>query len=149
MTLHLKSAKLARWQLHLVCWSGALLWLSGAVWLVLHNFLRVEGEFGPEINPLEPWMLRLHGAAMIGALLGIGSLLVVHVWRGWGYRSQRWIGVALISLAAFLTVTGYLLYYVGDDEWRGWISVAHWAGGIIALAAFLVHYRSGTRIGRG
>ena len=28
--LHLKSAKLAGWQLRLVCWSGALLWLSGA-----------------------------------------------------------------------------------------------------------------------
>lgn len=147
--LHLKTAKLARWQVRLLCWSGAILWLTGIAWLLLHNFGRVEGEFGPETSRWEPWMLRLHGAAMLAALLGGGSLLLVHVWRGWGYRSQRALGVALTSLFALLIVSGYLLYYLGDERLRPIDSLIHWVAGLVALPVFVVHYRQGRRIGRG
>jgi len=141
--LHLKTAKLARWQVHLLCWSGGLLWLSGVAWLLLHNFWQVHGEFGPEANPAEPWLLRLHGAVLIGALLGGGSLLVVHVWRGWTYRSQRVLGLLLTSLFGILITTGYLLYYVGEENVRPWISLIHWVIGVVALPAFVLHYRRG------
>lgn len=144
--LHLKTAKLARWQVRLLCWSGGILWLSGAAWLGFHYFGQRQGEFGPEISPVEPWMLRLHGAAMIAALLGAGSLLVVHVWRGWGYRSQRWLGSILSAIIVLLILTGYLLYYVGDDTARPWISIFHWAVGLVGLPAFVLHYRQGRRI---
>lgn len=146
--LHLKTAKLARWQIRLLCWSGGILWVSGFAWLVLHNFGQVKGEFGPEANPAEPWMLRLHGAAMIAALLGAGSLLVVHVWRGWGYRSQRVLGVLLTGIVALLILSGYLLYYVGDEDLRSWISIIHWVVGIVLLPTFMLHYLRGRRIRR-
>lgn len=145
--LHLKTAKLARWQVRLLCWSGGLLWLSGVAWLLLHYYGRVQGEFGPEANPAEPWMMRLHGAAMIAALLGAGSLLVVHVWRGWTHRSQRAPGLALVIILGVLIVTGYLLYYAGDDTLRWWVSAAHWVIGIAVLPLFLLHYYQGRRIG--
>jgi hypothetical protein len=146
--LHLKSAKLARWQLRLVCWSGAALWLSGVVWLLLHNFFQVQGEFGPETNSFEPWLLRLHGAAMIAAMLGVGSLLVVHVWRGWTYPSQRVIGLALIAFITVLVATGYLLYYVTNDTWRAGLALVHWLIGAAALPLFVLHFLQGKRIGR-
>jgi hypothetical protein len=145
--LHLKTAKLARWQVRLLCWSGGLLWLSGVAWLLLHDYGQVQGEFGPEANPAEPWMMRLHGAAMIAALLGSGSLLVAHVWRGWTYRSQRVLGLALVIILAVLILTGYLLYYAGDDSLRWWVSAVHWIIGIVVLPLFLVHYYQGRRIG--
>lgn len=146
--LHLKTARLARWQIRLLVWSGTALWLSGAAWLLLHYYGQRPGEFGPEINPAEPWMLRLHGAALIPALLGIGSLLVVHVWRGWQYRSQRTVGVALLGVLGLLVLTGYLLYYT-DEEWgRRWISLAHWVVGLGVPVLFTWHYRAGKRLGR-
>ena len=37
-------------------------WISGGLWLLFHNFLVKRGEFGPEVNPLEPWFLKVHGA---------------------------------------------------------------------------------------
>jgi hypothetical protein len=144
--LHLKTAKLATWQIRLLCWSGALLWISGVVWLVLHNYGQVQGEFGPEANPAEPWMLRMHGAAMIAALLGAGSLLVVHVWRGWTYRSQRVLGSVLTTTCSLLILTGYLLYYVGDETMRPWLSKIHWIVGLLILPIFLLHYRQGKAI---
>lgn len=144
--LHLKTAKLARWQIHLLCWSGGVLWFSGMAWLLLHNFGQVKGEFGPETNPAEPWLLRLHGAAMIAALLGSGSLLVVHVWRGWNYRSQRVPGLVLAAILTLLIVTGYLLYYVGNEDARRWVSIVHWLIGILILPSFVLHYRRGRKV---
>ena len=38
-----------------------LLWLSGCVWLIVHFFFPVTTQFGPAPNPLEPWLLRVHG----------------------------------------------------------------------------------------
>jgi hypothetical protein len=140
---HLRTAKLARWQIRLLSWSGGMLWLTGVAWLLLHYFGRIKGEFGPEANPLEPWMLRLHGLAMIVSLLGVGTLLVVHVWKGWGYRYQRLIGFLLLSAVAVLILTGYLLYYVGDEEARSLVSLVHWVVGVLLPVIFLVHYRRG------
>lgn len=144
--LHLKTAKLARWQIRLLCWSGGLLWVTGTTWLLLHHFFQVEGEFGPEANPAEPWLLRLHGAAMLAALLGAGSLLVVHVWRGWTYRSQRMLGSVLTAIVGALIMSGYLLYYVTDDGVRSIVSLLHWIVGIAILPLFVLHYRQGKRI---
>ena len=45
-----------------------LLWLSGALWLAFHYFLRVAAEFGATAHPLEIWWLRLHGMMGFAAL---------------------------------------------------------------------------------
>lgn len=146
--IHLKSAKLAKWQIRLVVSGGLALWASGALWLWLHYFGQTKGEFGPETNPLEPWMMRIHGAAMIAALIALGSLLVVHVWRGWLYRAHRVHGAILLSLVALLTVSGYLLYYASDEWGRPQISIVHWIIGLVMPAAFTWHYIAGRRLRR-
>lgn len=135
-----RSARLARWQIWLLTLSGTLLWLSGAAWLLLHYYGQVESEFGPETNPLEPWMLRIHGLALIPALLGFGGLFVVHIPKGWKDRRQRHIGLGLTVLTALLIVSGYLLYYLGDETIREWASLAHWLIGLGAPAVFVWHY---------
>jgi hypothetical protein len=146
MMQHLRTAKLARWQIQLLCWSGGILWLTGAAWLLLHNFGQIKGAFGPETNPLEPWMLRLHGMAMIASLVGVGSLLVVHVWKGWAYPHQKLIGSLLLGIVGVLVLTGYLLYYVGSEEQRNLISLIHWLVGLLLPIIFLVHYRRRNRL---
>ena len=145
---HLRTAKLARWQIQLLSWSGGALWLTGIAWLLLHYFGRTRGAFGPETNPLEPWMLRFHGLAMVASLLGLGGLLVVHVWKGWSYRHQRLVGTFLLATVGILVVTGYLLYYVGDEELRSWVSLIHWLVGVLLPILFIVHYRRGRWLGR-
>lgn len=138
-----RTARLARWQIMLLTISGSLLWLSGAAWLLLHYFGRVEGEFGLESNPLEPWLLRLHGLVMIPALLGFGGLFVVHVPKGWKDVPQRRIGLGLTIFVMILIVSGYLLYYVGDDALRHWTSIAHWSIGLGTPLIFIWHYVRG------
>lgn len=138
---HRKSARLAGWQIRMLVWSGLLLWLTGLGWLGFHYFGRVEGEFGPEINPLEIWMLRLHGLLVIPAYLGLGSLLVAHIPLGWKDRSQRPAAIVLLGVFALLIVSGYALYYTGSVALREATSLFHWIAGLAAPLAFVWHYR--------
>jgi hypothetical protein len=138
--LHTKSGRLSWWQLWLIMGSGTILWLTGAAWVLLHYFGEIQGEFGPETNPAQPWLLRIHGLVLIPAILVLGSLLVVHIPKGWNDKGQRIVGIMLTALFGILVISGYMLYYVGDDGLRNWSSLFHWMVGIVAPAIFLWHY---------
>ena len=124
--------------------TGSLLWLSGVAWLLLHFYAPIESDFGPEANPLEPWMLKAHGLAMIAALLAIGGLLTAHVLAGWEIRQQRIKGIAIGATVLVLTATGYFLYYAGNQQLRASASAIHWILGLGSPAIFLWH-RAGRR----
>lgn len=132
---------LHRWALMV---AGGALWLSGVAWLLLHFYAPIETEFGPETNPLEPWMLTAHGLAMIAALLAIGGLLTAHVMAGWEIRQQRVRGIAIGATVLVLIATGYLLYYAGNQQLRESVSTIHWILGLGSPAIFLWH-RAGRR----
>lgn len=141
--VHRKTARLATWQIWLLTVSGGALWLSGTGWLLLHYFGQKEGEFGPEMNPAEPWMMTAHGFFLIPALLGIGGMFIAHIPKGWSHVRQRVAGLALSTVLTVLIVSGYLLYYAGDDTLREWTSLTHWSIGLGLPAVFLWHYLSG------
>src|SRR6266853_3446157 len=103
------SIRLGRWHQGAVYGATAALAVSGMIWLVLHYFLAGPSEFGPPIHPLEPWMLRLHGAAAMAGLIIYGSLLPVHIRRAWSIRRNIVLGIGLVAFMLLRTVTGYLL----------------------------------------
>lgn len=121
----------------------AALVISGAVWLVLHYFMVKQGEFGPAPHPAEPWMLRVHGAAAMAALIVYGSLLPIHIRRAWAIRRNIVLGISVICFMLLLTVTGYLLYYAGSEELRPIISAAHWVLGLVVPLLLWWHVASG------
>jgi hypothetical protein len=123
---------------------GAAMWVTGCVWLVLHYFLQRNGQYGPELHPLEPWMLKAHGLFLIPALLAMGGLTFVHLPVGWRDRSRRNLGLALTIVAAFLLVTGYLLYYAGGETLREWSAITHWVVGLASPVLFFWHYAART-----
>lgn len=116
-----------------------LLWGSGVLWLAGHYLLTQQGEYGPVTSPVEPWSLRAHGLAAIATTAFLGLLWAVHIVRGWTAKRRRWSGGLLFGSALLLLASGYLLYYVGDDDLRGWIAVIHWSVGLMALPLFLIH----------
>ncbi|MCB2057147.1 MAG: hypothetical protein H6916_04160 [Novosphingobium sp.] len=140
---HRKSARLASWQVWLLTLSGSGLWLSGAGWLLLHYYGQKAGEYGPEMNPAEPWMMTAHGLFLIPVLLGIGSMFVAHIPKGWSHVRQRVAGIALCAVLAVLVGSGYLLYYAGDEALRDWTGLIHWVIGLALPGIFLWHYISG------
>lgn len=146
--VHRRTARLAGWQIWLLSFSCAGLLLSGGAWLLLHYFGQKEGPFGPEMNPLEPWMMKLHGLVLIPMLLGIGGMFVAHIPKGWDHVHQRLVGLALSALLAVLIASGYMLYYVGDEGLRAWTSIAHWSMGLFLPFIFLWHYLNGLLVRR-
>lgn len=123
----------------------ALLLASGLAWLVLDTAFAVEGEFGPAKHPLQAWMLRAHGAFAMAMLVAFGSLLPNHVLPLWNARRNRGAGVVLLALMLGLALTGYLLYYLGDEVWRAFIAQMHWIAGVALALGFPLHMALGKR----
>jgi len=131
-----------RWWIY---WSSAALFATGALWLLFHHFVRTHGQFGETAHPLEIWWLRLHGGCAMLMLIVLGSLLPVHVRRGWHLRKNLLAGWTLGLLALLLIASGYALYYVGNEMTRPWISALHWALGLGAPLVLTWHVWRGRR----
>jgi sulfite exporter TauE/SafE len=101
---------------------GCLL-ITGVVWMVGQSAFDQESS-----SYLSGWLMKIHGAAAMVALVLFG-LLFNHVRKGWKARKNRSSGLTLLLVILFLVVTGYGLYYAGDEQLRAVISQWHsWIG---------------------
>jgi hypothetical protein len=113
--------------------------ISGIVWLLLHYYGQIQGEFGVQTNPYEPWSLKIHGAFSALALVLVGSLLAIHVTPALQSRRHLITGLSLLGIWLLLAVTGYLLYYAGDEDLRALISKLHWIVGLVLPLLLIAH----------
>jgi hypothetical protein len=117
----------------------AATWLTGAAWLLLHYFLWRQGELGLGPHPFEPWSLKLHGASAFAALWLAGFLWSSHIVPAWTRMRRPASGVTLAALLAALIVSGYLLYYLGDESWRARVALVHWIVGLALPLSVVAH----------
>lgn len=120
---------------------------TGMTWFALHRWGQVEGEFGMEPHPAEPWLLRIHGASAFLILIGFGYLLATHLTVGWRSRRNRPLGLSLVVCLALLAASGYLLYYASGEGFRDTVSWVHFIIGLsfpVILASHVIvgHRRS-------
>lgn len=138
--------RISRWQKRTLYISVSMLALSGLLWLSTHHFAwpaiaRASMEGLP--SPWEPWLMRLHGAAMMVMLFLIGRLSATHVMRGWRLPATRKRGgLGLLIGMALLTLTGYSLYYLVPDDWRDVVGWVHASIGLIWTLVLVVHRRA-------
>ena len=98
-----------------------LLLVTGVVWMWAQSSPDEESH-------LSSLMLKLHGAAAMVALILLGAL-INHMRKGWKARKNRSSGLTLVLVILFLVITGYGLYYAGDEQLRSLISQWHaWIG---------------------
>lgn len=115
-------------------------WITGAVWLLFHYFVREVDKFGFEnAHPAEKWWLIGHAAFALMAVWLFGVLWPGHVKKSWHQKIRRGTGGALFGVTAWLTLTGLALYYIGSDAWRSWTSILHWTVGLAGLGVFAFH----------
>lgn len=122
----------------------AVLFLSGVAWLALHLWT-TRGSGDVEPSPAEPWLLRIHGAAAMAVLVLLGTLIPLHVRRGWIAHLNRSTGLTMIVGAAVLIVTGYGLYYAGSEDLRVKVELVHDVVGVGVPLLLWWHIRSGRR----
>jgi hypothetical protein len=137
-----------RWQRRAIYAVLILLAGSGMAWLAAHYFLRSHGEFGEAIHPLEPWSMKLHGAAAMATLFFIGSVMNSHIRRAQRTGRNLAAGWTLIAALAALAVTGYGLWYIAGEDSRGIWSVAHWLIGLAFPVLLIWHIAHGRSLRR-
>ncbi len=122
--------------------SFAVLWLSGCVWLAV-QWYRWRVAVVDDAPRLAHTALQVHGAAAMAVLVLLGTLIPLHMKRGWQVNRNRRGGLVLIIANVVLIATGYGLYYAGGERWR---AVSQWAhSGLGALLPLLIvwHIRAG------
>jgi len=142
-----RASRLPRWQEWAVYLSLGGLTVTGLLWLVFDQWVRVEGEFGPEHNPAQSWLLTAHGVLAYAFLIVAGAMIPVHIILGWRTRRNLWSGISVASLCLILATSALGLYYLGEDAARSWASLTHWSLGIAVLPIFLIHALKGRRGG--
>lgn len=135
--------RLERWHRRCVYWCCLILVLSGAAWLVAHHFLRPVGDFGEAIHPIEPWAMKVHGAAMMATLFFLGSLMNSHIRRALRAGRNLVSGWMMLVTMTLLTLTGFGLYYVAGESDRLLWSRIHWIVGFGLGALIVVHVLAG------
>lgn len=145
---HPAPLRLSRRRRYTVYGVGSALWLSGALWLLFHYFLQSKGEFGAAENPLEPWWLRLHGIMAFASMWTFGLVWGVHIVAGWRTHRHRVSGGITVAILGWLVASGYLLYYLVDDQWRNVAAWSHWTIGLALPIAFVLHMTRGRQRAR-
>lgn len=136
-------ARLSRRQERWIYAASALLLVTGLGWLADHYLFAASEDFAR--GNYEALWLQLHGAAAMLGLVVFGSLFPAHIVRAWRSRTNWSSGLCMLAVVAALVVTGYGLYYVGDEDTRPWISLAHWLTGLTAAVALSLHVYLGKR----
>ncbi|MEA1674725.1 hypothetical protein [Nitrospirillum sp. BR 11163] len=119
--------------------------LTGLIWMLAHYGHGPLGLDGHVARSVEAWCMKLHGAAVMAALVAFGSVLPHHVRLAWRARRHRLSGGGLIAAVLTLVLTGYGLYYLGDEDWHDYASWGHQVLAVAAVAACVIHLRSGRR----
>jgi hypothetical protein len=149
---HPAAQHLARWQRVSLYTVGALLLVTGSLWLAVHY--GVGAGAGELPHPLEAWTLRLHGLAAFAGLFLFGVIAASHLPHGWRLsRRRRWAhqrrtGLLLCALALALALSGYLLYYFAPETIRPALGWVHSIAGL-AMAAVMTLHRRGFGQGAG
>jgi hypothetical protein len=123
---------------------SASVFLTGTGWAWLHFFKSSPNEFAGT-STAETWMLKAHGAAAMLVLVLVGTLLPFHIKFAWRAGRNLRTGFTLFAVLGFLCLTGYGLYYAGDERLRAWTSAAHlWVGLALPVIISLHAWRGKT-----
>lgn len=121
-----------------------VVYITGAAWAWLHYLIRPVDDLASH-SAAEPWMMKLHGAGAMAILFVLGTLLPGHIRFAWHARRNRPNGILLVFVLTILVVSGYGLYYFGNEHLRSWTSWSHLAVGLILPAIIILHIWSGRR----
>jgi len=123
------------WQRWLLYSASAVLLVTGAYWALLHYA-------GLHPYASEALLMKLHGAAAMAALVAIGSVLPAHLPTGWAARHSRKSGALMLAGSGLLAVTGYVLYYAGNEATRQVASYVHLALGLAVPLVLGIHLQA-------
>jgi hypothetical protein len=127
--------RLGFWQKLSIFATAAAVGVSGLLWFLLHDILATESD---EMADIAHLLLVLHGASSYALLVAVGSLLPVHIRRGWQRRRNLMTGLSVTGAVTILGVTALVLYY-GGEEMHAPAKWLHLIFGFLCFAIFPAH----------
>lgn len=122
-----------------------ILFLSGAIWMGIYYYEQLNDSNIETFAWIKLWLLRIHGAAAMASLVLLGFLIPRHMQRGWAQDRNRVTAIILILWCSVLVLSGYGLYYCGDEVLRFYLRNIHGIAGILIVPALIWHILSGKR----
>jgi FtsH-binding integral membrane protein len=123
------------------------LFLSGVGWAWIQHLDRL-GRASDTLLQIKTKLIAVHGFSAMFFVFLLGTLLVGHVRRAWHARKNRANGTFFLAAVSLLTLSGYALYYLGDEHWRAATSAFHLWLGVAAPALLILHVCFGRRATR-
>ncbi len=132
-----------RWEALTTHGSLALIALSGVVYGAMKYVLAGRDPDSPLGHPWQPDVLKVHLLAAPFVVFAIGMLFRSHalIRLRRGEREGRRSGLTLLSLAAPLILSGYVLQALTGEAARTWTGYSHTAAGIVLAVGYAVHAR--------
>lgn len=121
-----------RWSIYAIVLA---LFATGVAWWALG-----EGHGAARL-----YLIAAHGLAAMAFLVALGAIIVLHVQAGWRRRLNRASGALTLAMVILLTLTAFLLYYVGSDAVRSLASGIHIFVGLGLPLMLVVHVTLGRR----
>ncbi len=122
-----------------------ILFFSGVAWLGVRYLGDLNNEFDAPYSFLGPALLKVHGAAAMASLVVLGVLIPSHMRRAWARRRNRTAAILILACCGLLILSGYGLYYCGDENLRFLISGFHSAAGCLLPFVLIWHVISGRK----
>ncbi|MBL9176155.1 MAG: hypothetical protein JNL10_21610 [Verrucomicrobiales bacterium] len=122
-----------------------LLFISGFVWWWADESMEEAGKSIAWAEAAKPWLLRVHGAAVMAFLVLLGTLLMVHVRRAWPSGVNRRSGMLLGIWISVQILTGYGLDYLDSDALRDRAGQIHISVGLLSPLVVVGHVVWGRR----
>ncbi len=122
------SLKFSLYQRILMYGGGGILLLTGVTWVLLRRFGGMEGgeSWGRSI---QPWLMKVHGFAAVFFVFLLGTLVPSHIRRALGSEKNLRNGYGFMAVMGMQVLSGYSLYYVGDESMRAAFETFHvWVG---------------------
>lgn len=117
--------------------------ISGIIWVILRLFVDFDSPF----YFLSSLSLKLHGLFAFGFILVFGMITSTHISFNWQVKKNRYkSGIFLFILLFLLIISGYFLYYLGEEFYRNITSYFHIILGITCFLAFIIHLLSRKKI---
>lgn len=116
-----------------------VLLLTGLLYAVPYYYNEITAGEWP-IWPNRSFLMQIHGAVAMLALIQFGILLNHHVLPYISRPKKRRSGVSLVVFMATLTITGYLLYYSGSLGVQNVSRILHTLVGVLFFGIFAWHY---------
>ncbi|HVY65525.1 MAG TPA: hypothetical protein VHH11_11960 [Gammaproteobacteria bacterium] len=132
-----ESAPLLRTAVHA---TFSLMWLVGAALFVLKHFFESKVAFGP--HPWQPPLTQVHGILAVLATFLFGWIVAAQ--RAQPQRQRATAPLLFVTLA-WLVVTGFALFFLVSEEWRGVDATLHEFVGLAFLLPWLAYLAGAAR----